>query len=185
MTNELSLFDKLSLIQTELKVKKEKRNAFGGFDYRSAEDILEAIKPFLKKYNLVLLLKDDVVCVGDRYYIKATATLRDDKREISVDALARESDTPKAKMDFAQTTGSTSSYARKYALNGLFCIDEGKDNDVQEDFSEVETINDLDELKKYYLANINNVKNKKEFDAVVSNRKETLEKELNAENENI
>ena len=170
----MSIYVKLMKIQSDLKVKKTKRNNFGNFDHRSCEDILEAIKPLLKDNELVLLLNDEITTTSERVYVKAIATLTDGNEKIETVAYARESLAPKAKMDESQTTGSASSYARKYALNGLFCIDEGKDADINEDFTEVETIETLDELKKYYKENIDKIKDKKTFDKIVSERKAVL-----------
>lgn len=126
-------FERVLSVQTELKAPKDKRNTFGGFNYRSCEAILEAVKPLLKKYNLILTLTDELIQSGDRYYIQATATLLDaaGSGAINSKALAREADVKKG-MDSSQVTGATSSYARKYALNGLFCIDDNKDADTDE-----------------------------------------------------
>lgn len=168
------MYKKLNKIQTELKVAKTKRNNFGNFDYRSCEDILEALKPLLKQEELVLLLNDDIITVGERVYVKSKATLTDGENKIETVAMARESLAPKAKMDESQTTGSASSYARKYALNGLFCIDEGKDSDYNEDFSEIETIETIEDLRKYWTDNQSKVKDKKTFDAMINARKEVL-----------
>lgn len=122
----------LAQIQSELKAPKGQYNKFGGFNYRSCEDILEAVKPLLKERGLVLLITDDIVQIGERYYVRATATIYDSEGSyISNSALARE-DANKGKMDGSQMTGSASSYARKYALNGLFCIDDTKDADTDE-----------------------------------------------------
>lgn len=118
-------------IQQELKVPKGQYNDFAEFKYRSCEDILEAVKPLLKKYNALLLLTDELVFAGNRYYIKATATLSGEGKDISVSALAREQESKK-KYDESQITGASSSYARKYALNGLFAIDDTKDADTQD-----------------------------------------------------
>lgn len=120
-------------LQTELKAPKGQVNKFGGYKYRSCEDILEAAKPLLSKYNMALTVGDDLVNYGDRYYICATATLRDTESEavIQNSAYAREAADKKG-MDEAQITGTASSYARKYALNGLFCIDDTKDPDTDE-----------------------------------------------------
>lgn len=120
-------------LQSELKAPKGQTNKFGGYKYRSCEDILEAVKPLLKKYGLVLTVGDDLLNVGERYYICATATLRDTEsgEEIKNSAYAREAQEKKG-MDEAQVTGTASSYARKYALNGLFCIDDTKDPDTDE-----------------------------------------------------
>lgn len=118
----------LSAIQTELSAPKGQFNKFGGYAYRSCEDILEALKPLLKKHKACVTISDDIVMVGDRVYVKATATLTADEESITATAYAREAEDKKG-MDSAQVTGSTSSYARKYALNGLFAIDDNKDPD--------------------------------------------------------
>jgi len=115
-------------IQSELKAPKNQRNTFGNYNYRSAEDILEAVKPLLKKHGCHLTISDEMIQLGDRYYVKATATLSKDADSISTTAYAREEENKKGQ-DSSQTTGATSSYARKYALNGLFCIDDTKDAD--------------------------------------------------------
>lgn len=120
-------------IQAELKAPKNQTNAFGKYKYRSAEDIVEAVKPILSKYGTALVITDEVVQVGDRVYVKATATLLDGTDDsISVSGWAREEEVKKG-MDSAQITGSASSYARKYALNGLFAIDDTKDADSTND----------------------------------------------------
>lgn len=117
-------------IQGELKAPKNQRNNFGNYNYRSAEDILEAVKPLLKENECLLTITDEIVLIGDRYYVKATATLLHNDREVAhTSAFAREEETKKG-MDGAQITGSASSYARKYALNGLFCIDDTKEADA-------------------------------------------------------
>lgn len=119
----------LSKIQAELKAPKNQFNGFGKYNYRSCEDILEGVKPLLSKYNSTLTLSDDIVQVSDRIYVKATATFKDSEgNETQTTAFARESEEKKG-MDASQVTGSSSSYARKYALNGLFCIDDTKDAD--------------------------------------------------------
>lgn len=117
-------------IQTALKAPKNQRNSFGGYNYRSCEDILEAVKPLLGDASLVIY--DEIVLVGDRYYVKATADLQCEEGRYQVSGYAREADTKKG-MDESQITGSASSYARKYALNGLFCIDDTKDADATND----------------------------------------------------
>ena len=133
MEEKISIFSKLLSIQNELKAPKNQYNKFGKYNYRSCEDILEAIKPLCLKYGAVLLVDDYVEQVGERFYIKAKASLIDieTEQEIYACAYARESENKKG-MDSAQVTGATSSYARKYALNGLFCIDDTKDVDTQE-----------------------------------------------------
>lgn len=118
----------LATIQAELKAPKDLYNKFGKYNYRSAESILEALKPLLSAQKCHLTITDDIVLVGERYYIKATATVSNGTESVSAVAFAREEDTKKG-MDASQLTGSTSSYARKYALNGLFAIDDNKDSD--------------------------------------------------------
>ena len=119
-------------IQKELKAPKNQRNNFGKYNYRSCEDILEAVKPLAHKNGCVVLLHDEVKIIGDRIYVCATATLhKNDQEGVSVDAWAREPEIQKG-MNEAQITGSASSYARKYALNGLFAIDDTKDADTDE-----------------------------------------------------
>lgn len=126
------LINKLNVIQSELKAPKGQYNKFGNYNYRSCEDILEAVKPLLKESGLILLIKDEIVNLGDRYYVKATCTLYDEEgHSLSTEALAREAQTKKG-MDESQITGAASSYARKYALNGLFAIDDNKDADTQD-----------------------------------------------------
>ena len=120
--------NKLINLISELNAPKKQYNKFGGYNYRSQEDILEAVKPLLVKYGLRLKISDEIVTVGDRYYVKATATLTDGENAESSSALAREEENKKG-MDSSQLTGATSSYARKYALNGLLCIDDTKDSD--------------------------------------------------------
>lgn len=121
--------EELIKIQGGLKAPKSQFNKFGNYNYRNAEDILEALKPLLTENNCVLTLSDTIEMIGTRYYVRATAALSNSKGEIaSVNAYAREEEIKKG-MDGAQITGSASSYARKYALNGLFCIDDTKDPD--------------------------------------------------------
>jgi hypothetical protein len=122
-------FDKFAVIQATLRAPKGQFNDFGKYHYRSCEDILEAVKPLLN--GLVLVISDDILLIGDRHYVKAIATLRGDGEMLSVTAYAREEETKKG-MDASQITGSASSYARKYALNGLFLIDDTKDADTQD-----------------------------------------------------
>ena len=122
---------RVGMAQAELKAPKKQYNSFGKYNYRSCEDILEAAKPINQKHGLVLLLTDKPVCIGQRYYIEATARLYDIESEqfIEATASAREADTKKG-MDDSQVTGTASSYARKYALNGLYNIDDTKDADT-------------------------------------------------------
>lgn len=126
---EMKFFEKVQKVQEELKAPKNQFNKFGNYAYRSCEDIYNAVKPLLAKYGLYLTLSDELVTVGERYYIKATARLGDETRFIENVAYAREEETKKG-MDGSQITGASSSYARKYALNGLFLIDDVRDSDV-------------------------------------------------------
>lgn len=164
--------DKLIKVQEKLKAPKNQRNNFGGYNYRSCEDILEAVKPLLAEEGLLLTLNDELVQIGERYYVKATASVTDGNQTVSAIAFAREADTKKG-MDDSQITGTASSYSRKYALNGLFLIDDTKDADTDEytkdnssrsfkrepsgnkiNFKEVREklteISDMDELNKYW-----------------------------------
>lgn len=125
----------LQQIQSELKAPKGQTNTFGGYKYRSCEDILEALKPVLAKYQAAVILSDEIVQLGERWYVKATATLKTKEGDVSVTAYARETETRKG-MDESQITGSASSYARKYALNGLFCIDDTKDADTMDNLEQ-------------------------------------------------
>ena len=134
MAEKIKTFnERVVLAQNELKAPKGQMNRFGGYAYRSAEDILEAVKPINLKHELLLNLKDEIIEVGGRIYVKAIATLHDvhSDLKIEVQAVAREAETKKG-MDDSQITGSASSYARKYALNGLYLIDDTKDSDTNE-----------------------------------------------------
>lgn len=143
----LSLHEKLMHIQHELKAPKNQHNSFGNYNYRSAESILEALKPLLVKYGATVTITDTIESIGDRIYVKATATILDaevpatvkmsqggieikEASKLEVTAYAREAETKKG-MDDAQVTGATSSYARKYALNGLFLLDDTEDVDSE------------------------------------------------------
>ena len=132
--DKLNIHSKLKGIQSSLKAPKGQTNKFGGYAYRSAEDILTAVKPLLNEWNCTLVITDDIVEVGGRVYVKAAAVLADTEGEYPIQAngFARESETRKG-MDDSQITGSASSYARKYALNGLFAIDDTKDADATND----------------------------------------------------
>ena len=124
----MTLHEKLIDIQQELKVPKNNKNNFGGYQYRNIEDIEERVKPLLKKHKLTLRFEDEIVAVGERVYVKATAILSDGENDINNPAYAREAESKKG-MDDSQLTGSTSSYARKYAAGGLLLIDDTKDAD--------------------------------------------------------
>lgn len=130
----MNIQEKLLQVQQRLKAPKNQYNKFGDFHYRSCEDIQEAVKPLLAEVKAVLLVCDEVVLIGSRFYIKATAKFQDAESPDSIvnTAYARENE-EKPKMDAAQITGSCSSYARKYALNGLFCIDDSKDPDYPQE----------------------------------------------------
>ena len=128
----MNIFEKLLEIQNELKAPKNQYNSFGKYNYRSCEDILEALKPLCLKHKAVLFLKDNIININERYYVQAVATLVNVEKPdeiVEVTANARES-VDKKGMDDSQITGATSSYARKYALNGLFNIDDTKDADT-------------------------------------------------------
>jgi len=129
----MGIYEKLSKIQEELKAPKGQYNSFGKYKYRSCEDILEAVKPLLVKNKLSMQISDELIQIGDRYYVKASATLLDieDNSTMTNTAYAREEEEKKG-MDGSQITGTASSYARKYALNGLFLIDDTKDADTDE-----------------------------------------------------
>ena len=129
-----TIHEKLQGIQSSLKAPKGQINKFGGYTYRSAEDILTAVKPLLAKYGVTLVISDDIVGVEGRIYVKATAVLAESESDysIQVQGFAREAESRKG-MDDSQITGSASSYARKYALNGLFAIDDTKDADATND----------------------------------------------------
>lgn len=127
----MEFIEKIVAIQSELKAPKGQYNSFGKYNYRSCEDILEGVKPLLTKHGLVLTIQDNIDLIGDRFYVKATATITDGKEQLSTSAYARES-LDKKGMDASQVTGATSSYARKYALNGLLAIDDTKDADTMD-----------------------------------------------------
>jgi len=156
-----NILTKLNKIQTELKAPKGQYNTFGKYKYRNAEDILEALKPLLVKHGASLRITDSIEMVGDRYYVKATVHLSDTEtaEELTVEALAREADSKKG-MDSSQVTGATSSYARKYALNGLFAIDDTRDANTQDNSKEgqfnethakkIASIKTTEQLKQYW-----------------------------------
>lgn len=156
MEENMTLYEKLSHIQNELNAPKNLFNKFGKYYYRNAESILECAKPLCAKYRTTLLIEDCIEYIEGRFYVKATATLCDwdDIGKIKADAYARECD-KKTGMDDSQLTGSCSSYARKYALNGLFNIDDVKDSDSNEQKEEIEnkdkaTPKQIELLKKVY-----------------------------------
>lgn len=132
----MEFYDKMLAVQTELKAPKDKYNSFGKYSYRSAEGILEAVKPLLRKYGLLLVLQDEIVEIGGRVFCKAIAKITDAEVETIPNSLQTQAfaeiPTEKKGMDPSQITGTASSYARKYALNGLFLIDDNKDADTDE-----------------------------------------------------
>lgn len=182
------IYNELSRIQKELKAPKGQFNKFGNYKYRSCEDILEAVKPLLG--DCCLTISDDVVLIGDRYYIKATARLALSNEDfIENSAFAREAFDKKG-MDESQITGASSSYARKYSLNGLFAIDDTKELDGDNSNREVETLPDIlikgiqdtktvEELSELYKANKDDMSKelKQQFNTLVSDRKKELENE--------
>lgn len=145
----MNLIEKLQHIQTNLKAPKGQFNSFGKYHYRSCENILEGLKPLLAETKVALKISDNIEQIGDRYYIKATVKLMDCESEqvISNTALARE-ELSKKGMDGSQITGTASSYARKYALNGMFAIDDTKDADTQDNRSNNPTSTELKALEK-------------------------------------
>lgn len=148
----MELVKKLAEIQQKLKAPKSQRNNFGNYNYRNCEDILEAVKPLLGE--LILTITDEIVLTGDRYYVKATATITDGTASVVTNAYAREVEEKKG-MDGAQITGASSSYARKYALNGLFLIDDTKDSDSQ-DNRQPETKKTVNDFKAQLRVKISN-----------------------------
>jgi len=185
MENVKTIYTELNRIQKELKAPKNQKNNFGGFNYRSAEDILLGYKQIACETTLVL--NDEMVQIGDRYYIKATATLEYKGDTKYATAFAREPLSKKG-MDESQVTGATSSYARKYALNGLLAIDDSKDTDftdgekkeievMEGHESAIEMIDSHEDLKSYW----NEHKGLgKEFGALVTKRKYKLQQNENA-----
>ena len=172
------MLNKLMRIQTKIKAPKNLYNSFGKYKYRNAESICEAVKPFLAEENCILLLSDEIVAVGDRIYVKATATIKDcnSDTEISVSAYARES-LEKKGMDESQITGTASSYARKYALNGLFLLDDAKDADEEmkaaEEFDkQVEEVGNM----KIAKMKVDAIKNKCAEDSIAEEKVLTLYK---------
>lgn len=142
----MTLKEKLAAIQQNIKVPKNKHNQFGDFNFRSAEDIMKVFKKFESSYKVTLVLSDAIENIGPSNYIKATATLYDLESADYMQAVsyAKEPDQPKAKMDHSQTTGSASSYARKYALNGLLLLDDAVDPDSNQS---IDTGEPADEAK--------------------------------------
>ena len=158
-TKKLGIYEKLMTVQQTLKAPKNQFNSFGKYHYRSCEDILEGLKPCLKAVKAAVTIDDEIVEIGGRVYVKATANFHDAESDAIVvnTAYAREPET-KTGMDLAQLTGATSSYARKYALNGLFMIDDNKDADTDEAKVEADakakkapSVNDMKAVEKKYI----------------------------------
>lgn len=177
-------------IQQSLKVPKNQLNKFGGYNYRSAEDILEAAKKVLKEHNAVIILTDEIVSEGGKNYVKATATITDGKETYSATAYAREEETKKG-MDASQITGSCSSYARKYAMNGLFAIDDTKDSDAtnthdktppvkafemshEEWAKQIQKVETLEKLQEFYFENEKTISANKALIQLINVRKSQL-----------
>ena len=125
----MNFYEKISDIQFRLKAPKGQYNSFGKYKYRSCEDVLEAVKPLLNEHKLYISISDEIVTVQNRFYVKATVTVSDGENVLATSAFAREEESKKG-MDGSQVTGASSSYARKYALNGMFAIDDNKDSDT-------------------------------------------------------
>jgi hypothetical protein len=138
MENKKTLHQKLVEIQQNLKAPKGQFNEFGNYKYRSCEDILEAVKPLLKEREMLISIQDEMIQLGERYYIKSTVEVTDGKEIKTTTAYAREPQSKKG-MDESQITGASSSYARKYAINGMFAIDDTKDADTQDNTEKPET----------------------------------------------
>lgn len=148
--SELTFNEKVIAIQNQLKAPKSQYSKYGEYHYRNSEDILKAAKPLNEKYGLLLTLTDEPIFLEHRFYIKATARLTDGTETLCITAYAREAES-KTKMDDSQITGSASSYARKYALNGLYLIDDAKDADaLQQETENTETENLHDEFIKAF-----------------------------------
>ena len=154
----MKTIEALGVIQSELKAPKGQFNSFGKYKYRSCEDILEAVKPLLKKYGTCLTISDEITQIGERYYVKATAVIStiEDSTTIANTAFAREAEKMTGR-DESQITGTASSYARKYALNGLFLIDDTKDADTDE-FKGAEAVKDLKQTEKVRAEKIDDTK---------------------------
>lgn len=191
--NGKNLNEALVSVQSKLKAPKGQYNSFGKYKYRSCEDILEAVKPLLAEVGCTLRISDEIMQVGERIYVKATAVFSNGDAQYAVTALAREAET-KPGMDAAQITGAASSYARKYALNGLFCIDDTKDPDatnthgqeakpktkkeqmyedsVQDALDEIKQCNTVEDLKNTYKHYPMLVAEKRFIDALSERKKE-------------
>ena len=157
----MNLQNKLLSVQEKLKVPKSQLNKFGGYKYRNAEDIMEAVKPLLAEEELLMTVTDQLMMIGERYYVQAKVVITDGENEIVTRAYAREAKKKKG-MDASQITGAASSYARKYALNGMFAIDDTKDADTTNTHGKGQ--NKATDSKSKYIAKIE--KGKQKYDAV-------------------
>lgn len=153
----MEFLEKIQDIQVKLKAPKNLYNSFGKYKYRNAEGILEAVKPFLEKNGLILTLSDEIINENERYYVKATARITDGDKSLYTTAYAREALTKKG-MDDSQITGTASSYARKYALNGLFLLDDTKDADTDEYYNTEKNAGDKEETLKINEEQLNELK---------------------------
>jgi hypothetical protein len=166
--------NQLALIQSLVKAPKSQFNSFGKYKFRSAEDILEAVKQVVNPMGYSITVCDTIINIGDRYYIKATATLTNGKETWSTDGYAREEDSKKG-MDASQITGSASSYARKYALNGLFALDDTKDGDSTDSLeSRISNCKNLNELREVYLKYKSEIDSNKKLTDLVNSKKTIL-----------
>lgn len=166
--------EELQKIQSELKAPKNQYNKFGGYKFRNQEDILEAVKPLMKKYDCTLTLSDDLLMLGERFYVKATATFTNkDGKSVQTTAFARE-ELVKKSMDASQITGSASSYARKYALNGLFCIDDTKDADTMDNTQQPTQAGGADETLTLAIQELRAAQSRETLNSIYANYKATL-----------
>ena len=174
--------NKLAEIQAKVKAPKGQFNSFGKYNYRSAEDILEAVKQVVNPMGYSITISDTIINVGDRYYIKATATLSNGKETYTTDGYAREEESKKG-MDGSQVTGASSSYARKYALNGLFALDDTKDSDatnihgkeeaksLQMWKQEIDKCLSVEDLNSYYANSQQSINGNKDIISLFSTKK--------------
>jgi hypothetical protein len=166
--------NQLALIQNKVKAPKSQFNSFGKYPYRSAEDIIESVKPIINPLGFSLIISDEIVNLGDRYYVKATATITNISETHSAIGYAREEDSKKG-MDASQITGSASSYARKYALNGLFALDDTKDGDSTDSLeSRISNCKNLNELREVYLKYKSEIDSNKKLTDLVNSQKTIL-----------
>lgn len=187
----MSIYLKLMNIQTALKAPKSQYNSFGKYSYRNCEDILEALKPLLLEEKAIVNITDEIILIGERYYVKATARIIDAENGefVEVSALAREDATKKG-MDSSQLTGSTSSYARKYALNGLFAIDDTKDSDTtnthdKTDNTSNKKLSDAQIKRLYTVASLAKFDNNKVNQMVLQKYKKSVEELSKEEYDNV